>query len=373
MKKLYLIRHALPDFPDGRRWCIGRTDLPLSTVGRLQACVLQAGLQEKAGAVGVFCSSLKRSRETAQYLCGEPIIWNGLLEQDAGEWDGRSFEEIKRRWPELYAARGENPELQPPGAESSEAALCRFLKAIGEIVDEHEGDIAVVAHKTVIQLFLCWLSQKEFCRKKEFALPYASVTTLAIEEIPGGQAGPDRKPERERYILQSYGVRMHPPCNETLCRQLLACAGTPGEVKKHCWAVAREAERIAGELLCAGERIDPKLVMQGALLHDIARGCAHHDTVGADWLSELGYEQIARVIRSHHDLDGENENLEAAVIYLADKCMQGEKKVSIEERFAVSADKCKSPEAQKAHRRRYIITIALKKRINTKCGKDVVI
>ena len=29
MKKVYLIRHALPDFPGGKRMCIGTTDLPL--------------------------------------------------------------------------------------------------------------------------------------------------------------------------------------------------------------------------------------------------------------------------------------------------------------------------------------------------------
>ena len=29
MKKVYLIRHALPDFPGGKSMCIGMTDIPL--------------------------------------------------------------------------------------------------------------------------------------------------------------------------------------------------------------------------------------------------------------------------------------------------------------------------------------------------------
>ena len=40
-RTVYLIRHAMPDLPLGERWCVGvRTDLPLGTLGRLQAALL---------------------------------------------------------------------------------------------------------------------------------------------------------------------------------------------------------------------------------------------------------------------------------------------------------------------------------------------
>ena len=29
MKRVYLIRHGLPDFPGGKRMCIGSTDIPM--------------------------------------------------------------------------------------------------------------------------------------------------------------------------------------------------------------------------------------------------------------------------------------------------------------------------------------------------------
>ena len=37
MKKVYLIRHGLPDFPGGKGMCIGTTDIPMGEKGLAQA------------------------------------------------------------------------------------------------------------------------------------------------------------------------------------------------------------------------------------------------------------------------------------------------------------------------------------------------
>ena len=37
MKKVYLIRHGLPDFPGGKGMCIGTTDIPMGEKGFRQA------------------------------------------------------------------------------------------------------------------------------------------------------------------------------------------------------------------------------------------------------------------------------------------------------------------------------------------------
>ena len=37
MKRVFLIRHGLPEFPGGQRQCIGSTDIPLSAAGFAQA------------------------------------------------------------------------------------------------------------------------------------------------------------------------------------------------------------------------------------------------------------------------------------------------------------------------------------------------
>ena len=148
MRSVYLVRHALPNIPIGARWCVGHTDLPLGTVGRMQAALLPfvPVLRDKP----VFCSYLSRALDTARPLCAEPMIRDGLEEQDMGVWDGLSFDEIMVRYPELYAAREKDPTLWPEDAEDMLSVGKRMRAALLQCLDETEGDIVVVSHKSAI-------------------------------------------------------------------------------------------------------------------------------------------------------------------------------------------------------------------------------
>lgn len=151
MKKVYLIRHGLPDFPGGKRMCLGTTDIPMGETGLAQA----ARMAEKLPHVtAVFSSSLTRAVQTAEAI-GLPVtVLEGLREMDAGEWDGLTFDEIRTRYPELYAARGTDRTLPLPGAESNDDGLARFEAAMEEAAQIAPGDFAAVAHGGVIALFL---------------------------------------------------------------------------------------------------------------------------------------------------------------------------------------------------------------------------
>ena len=77
-RKIWLIRHAMPDIPLGERWCVGgRSNFPLGRLGKLQAALLPF-LPELQGLDAVFCSSLLRARETALPLCPAPREMPGL-------------------------------------------------------------------------------------------------------------------------------------------------------------------------------------------------------------------------------------------------------------------------------------------------------
>ena len=129
--------------------CLGRTDLPLDTLGRLQAALLGVSLRPAA----LYSSPLVRARETARPM-GEAKILPGLTERFAGDWDGLRFDEIRSRWPELYAARGGDPSLPMPGAEPDSAALARFSAALEAILRETPRGAAAVSHAGVIGLYL---------------------------------------------------------------------------------------------------------------------------------------------------------------------------------------------------------------------------
>jgi broad specificity phosphatase PhoE len=151
MKKVYLIRHALPDFPGGNRMCIGITDIPLGAAGFAQAAEMAKNLPP---VTAVFSSPLTRAVQTAEAI-GLPVtVLDGLRELDAGEWDGLTFDEIRQRFPDLYAARAHDQTLPLPGAEDHAAGLARFQNAMALAASQSPGDLAVVAHGGIIALFL---------------------------------------------------------------------------------------------------------------------------------------------------------------------------------------------------------------------------
>ena len=151
MKKVYLIRHGLPDFPNGQRMCIGTTDLPMAKPGLLQATEMAKKLPP---VTAVFSSPLIRAVQTAEAI-GLPItVLDGLRELNAGEWDGLTFDQIRQRYPELYAARGKDLTSPLPGAEDHKEGLVRFAAAMDEAAKTASGDFAVVAHGGVIAQFL---------------------------------------------------------------------------------------------------------------------------------------------------------------------------------------------------------------------------
>ncbi len=151
MKNIYLIRHALPDFPGGKGMCIGTTDIPLGEAGFQQA----AQMAKKLPAVtAVFSSPLSRAVQTARAI-GMPVtVVDELREMYAGAWDGLSFDEIRKLYPELYAARAQDLTLPLPGAEDPKERLVRFTAALQHCATTAPGDLAVVGHGGIIARFL---------------------------------------------------------------------------------------------------------------------------------------------------------------------------------------------------------------------------
>ena len=151
MKKVYLIRHGLPDFPGGKGMCIGMTDIPMGEKGFRQAAEMA---QKLPPVTAVFSSPLTRAVQTAQAI-GLPVaILDDLREMYAGEWDGLTFEEIRQRYPELYAARFHDLTIPLPGAEDHAKGLARFKGAMVDAALQSPGDFAVIAHGGIIAQFL---------------------------------------------------------------------------------------------------------------------------------------------------------------------------------------------------------------------------
>ncbi|NCB52028.1 MAG: HD domain-containing protein [Clostridia bacterium] len=357
MRKIYLIRHGKPDIPEGVRMCLGSTDLPLGSLGRLQAALIGAAL-ESYGLDAVYCSRLLRSRQTAELIGGPISILPGLEEMYAGEWDGLTFDEIKKRWPELYDLRGRDLSVSPPGAETRESGQSRFMAAVLRALSESAGDIAVVAHASVMQTLLCTAIGLPLDGARSIELPYGSVSLLSYE------AGV--------FSVLELGSLPHPFPDAALCTRLLDAADLPPDIPAHCAEVAAGAANISRALVHAGLALDEDIIFAAAMLHDIARTEKNHSAKGADMLLALGYPRIADVIRQHHDLGDVSRIDEAAVVFIADKLVRGTKRVTIRERFEKSLEKCMTAEAEKAHDKRYEAAVSVAGKINSICGKEIV-
>ena len=151
MKQIYLIRHALPDFPGGKGMCIGTTDIPLGEKGFSQARRMAADLP---AVTAVFSSPLSRAVQTAQAVGLPVIVVDDLREMHAGQWDGLTFDQIRQRYPELYAARAKDLTLPLPGAEDPTEGLARFTAALRHCAATAPGDLVVVSHGGIIARFL---------------------------------------------------------------------------------------------------------------------------------------------------------------------------------------------------------------------------
>jgi putative nucleotidyltransferase with HDIG domain len=159
-------------------------------------------------------------------------------------------------------------------------------------------------------------------------------------------------------------------CQALLTRVYPAPAG----LRDHALAVARLAEALAEALNRAGCELDVGLVRAAALLHDLAKGRRRHDRVGARWLARMGYGRAAAIVAAHIDLSlDEGEPIgEAHAVFLADKTMQGNQRVSVKERFEAGLKKYgRDPAARMAIQRRLENALAVQKRVEAALGRCI--
>ncbi len=159
MALFYFVRHGETEWNAGGRWC-GRSDVPLSAVGRRQAELLARRLQPLS-IQALYSSPLMRALETARLIgqaAGlEPVVDGRLVELSYGEWEGRTYEESKRTNPDIYRTWEADPAAQaPPGGESGEQLMIRVKPFLREVAERHPvGNVVVVCHRTLCRLVAC--------------------------------------------------------------------------------------------------------------------------------------------------------------------------------------------------------------------------
>ena len=157
-KTVYLLRHGRIATTGDQRRYIGQADLPLEPEGVRQAERLRALLGNLDFFV-VYCSDLVRSRDTAKIIAGAPVkikVHPGLREISLGDWEGRTFDEVARCFPDQFEARGRDiAYYRPPGGESFADCSKRAMTAFHQIMtEERERPVIIVGHAGVNRVIL---------------------------------------------------------------------------------------------------------------------------------------------------------------------------------------------------------------------------
>jgi molybdenum cofactor cytidylyltransferase len=131
--------------------------------------------------------------------------------------------------------------------------------------------------------------------------------------------------------FQRYEVPMDEEC-EVILNDI--CQVEPERIK-HNRKVAGVAVNIGQALYASGHKVDMEIIRTAAMLHDIAKGQRQHDIAGGKILREMGFGKVGDIVGVHSDLSGGNTavSLETKIVYLADKFIEGERPVTLEERY----------------------------------------
>ncbi len=151
VKTLYIIRHGETEGADSRRYK-GSLDVPMSEKGAVQIRKAaefiksrvrgQAELDNSSKLTSVYCSPLSRALKSAEIIaeeCGlKPVVFDELRERHFGIWEGMSFDEIRRAYPDEFKAWADNPlKYSPIGGESTLGVRDRVVAALNRILDDN--------------------------------------------------------------------------------------------------------------------------------------------------------------------------------------------------------------------------------------------
>lgn len=180
--RLFVIRHGETDWNREQR-IQGHTDIPLNATGHDQAERMARALAGD-GLHAVYSSDLLRAAETAAplaRLAGLPLCKDaGLRERHFGDFEGATFVEIERRWPEAAQRwRRRDPDFGPGGGETLVAFSARCVEAATRLAAQHPGQVvALVAHGGVLDCLYRAALRIELDAPRTWQLGNASINRL---------------------------------------------------------------------------------------------------------------------------------------------------------------------------------------------------
>lgn len=181
--RLTLIRHGETEWNREGRIQGYHADSLLSANGRAQAGRVAERLAgERVDAL--FSSDAGRARQTAAPIAaavGLDVLYDaGLRERNYGVFEGRTYEEIEREFPEAYRKfRSRDPHYVPPEGESGAQFRDRVVAALERVANREQGRHAVViTHGGVLGIAYRHVTDMLLEAKRDYSLHNASLNRI---------------------------------------------------------------------------------------------------------------------------------------------------------------------------------------------------
>jgi len=157
-KLIYIVRHGDIGLGRDKRY-IGHSDLPLSALGEHQASLLKE-VFSRVPLDSIVCSDLGRTQQTADIIATahriHPLAHVELRELNMGDWEEKTFSEIRTKYPKEYKARGEDlANYRPPQGESFSDCSQRVLPVFERLANSDVSSLLIVGHAGVNRVLLC--------------------------------------------------------------------------------------------------------------------------------------------------------------------------------------------------------------------------
>jgi len=195
--RIVLVRHGDVEGINPERFR-GRTDLPLTALGRRQAARVAARVAEGWRPAAIYTSPMARCIDTgdaiAQATGLQGRILEGLNDLDYGAWRWKTYDEVRTQSPELFSRWFAAPHLiRIPQGESLQDLAARAADALRFVVEAHAGHtVVLVGHDSVIRAILLqmldqplsayWRLAQSPCAISELEIDGARVRVVRINE-----------------------------------------------------------------------------------------------------------------------------------------------------------------------------------------------
>ena len=159
--ELFIARHGQTEFNEQGRWQGSGQDSPLTPKGRGQAVDFGktiVGIDFDA----IYSSPLKRAMDTARLAFGDPDLFSKdnvytdvrLRELGMGVAEGRAFEEVIEKYPNVYPNLMQDPPsyVPPPEGEALPDILIRIDAFLTELATKPYKRVFVMAHGYVLRV-----------------------------------------------------------------------------------------------------------------------------------------------------------------------------------------------------------------------------